>query len=105
MHGECRLPKRKRHTILFLAETALQGVNLVCYIAPNIYLLFNPFAFYSRVVSWCGWVRWTCWNSVSLPALLVGLPAFEIFATRASMHLYSLHLAMSQRNVRVLFDV
>ena len=76
MHGECRLPKRKRHTILFLAETALQGVNLVCYIAPNIYLLFNPFAFYSRVVSWCGWVRWTCWNSVSLPALLVGLASF-----------------------------
>ncbi|DBA74568.1 TPA: hypothetical protein ACH3X2_009443 [Trebouxia sp. C0005] len=30
------LPKRKRHTVLFLTETALQGVNLVCYIAPSV---------------------------------------------------------------------
>lgn len=101
MHGECRLPKRKRHTVLFLTETALQGVNLVCYMAPNIYLLCKPFAFYSRVVSWCGWVRWTCWNTVSLHGLLVCLQALKTLPgwPQAYMHMYSLHFQISRCNV------
>ena len=63
--GPCRDPKFKRLTILFLAEAAVQGVNLVCYILPNLYLLCNPSGFYSPLINWCGWLRWTCWNTVS----------------------------------------
>ncbi|KAL0038251.1 hypothetical protein WJX79_010181 [Trebouxia sp. C0005] len=55
---------RKRVTILFMVEAAVQGINLVCYIIPNVYLLHNPSHFYSVVVNWCGWVRWTCWNTL-----------------------------------------
>ena len=48
-----------------MVEAAVQGINLVCYIIPNVYLLCNPSHFYSIVVNWCGWVRWTYWNTVS----------------------------------------
>jgi len=98
MHGEYRLPKRKRHTVLFLTETALQGINLLCYIAPNIYLLCKPFAFYSTVVCCCGWARWTCWNTVSLPAVLVCLQAFKTLLGWPKA-MYSLHFQFSQYNV------
>lgn len=65
MESSCRKPKRKRHTVLFLTETALQGINTLAYIAPNIYVLCAPDHFLSPAIYWCGWVRWTCWNTVS----------------------------------------
>ena len=65
LRDACRKAKRKRYTDLFLMETAVQWLNLVAYITPNIYLLCNTYAFDSSVVFWCGWVRWTCWNTVS----------------------------------------
>lgn len=61
----CRTPRSKRLTCLFLIETALQAVNLVFYISPNVYALCKPFGFfYSAFISWCRWARWTCWNTV-----------------------------------------
>ena len=60
----CRKAKRKRYTDLFLIETFVQWVNLVFYVMPNIYLLCKAYAFHSPVVYWCGWARWTCWNTV-----------------------------------------
>ncbi|DBA92558.1 TPA: hypothetical protein ACH3X1_002782 [Trebouxia sp. C0004] len=47
-----------------MVEAAVQGINLVCYIIPNVYLLRDPSHFYSMVLNWCGWVRWTCWNTL-----------------------------------------
>ncbi len=63
-----RKVRRKRNATLFFIEAAVQSVNLVFYIVPNIYLLKEPCYFFGRVVFWCGWVRWTCWNTVSATA-------------------------------------
>lgn len=62
----CRKTRRKRNAILFFAEGAVQWLNLVFWVAPNIYLLLNPCRFLGKPILWCGWVRWTCWNTVSL---------------------------------------
>ena len=62
----CRKVRRKRNATLFFIEAAVQSVNLVFYILPNIYLLKEPCYFFGRVVFWCGWGRWTCWNTVSV---------------------------------------
>ncbi len=64
----CRKVRRKRNATLFFIEAAVQSVNLVFYIVPNIYLLKEPCYFFGHVVFWCGWVRWTCWNTVSATA-------------------------------------
>ncbi|DBA97089.1 hypothetical protein WJX77_003952 [Trebouxia sp. C0004] len=58
--------RRKRNATLFSIEAAVQSVNLVFYIVPNIYLLKEPCYFFGPVVFWCGWVRWTCWNILFL---------------------------------------
>lgn len=54
-----------------------RGINLVCYIIPNVYLLHNPSHFYSVVVNWCGWVRWTCWNTVSSIQCVICVNAYS----------------------------
>lgn len=80
----CRAAARKRLTFLFMVEAAVQGINLVCYIIPNIYLLRNPSHFYSIVVNWCGWIRWTCWNTVSSIHCVICINAYPISALSAS---------------------
>ncbi len=67
-----------------MVEAAVQGINLVCYIIPNIYLLRNPSHFYSIVVNWCGWIRWTCWNTVSSIHCVICINAYPISALVAS---------------------
>ena len=80
----CRAAARKRLTFLFMVEAAVQGINLVCYIIPNIYLLRNPSHFYSIVVNWCGWIRWTCWNTVSSIHCVICINAYPLSALSAS---------------------
>ena len=64
--AHCRTPRRKRNAILFFTEAAVQWLNLIFYILPNAYLLIKPCKWGSPFVFWCGWIRWTCWNTVSL---------------------------------------
>ena len=64
----CRKVRRKRNATLFFIEAAVQSVNLVFYIVPNIYILKRPCYFFGHVIFWCGWVRWTCWNTVRPPS-------------------------------------
>ncbi|KAA6426189.1 MAG: hypothetical protein FRX49_04041 [Trebouxia sp. A1-2] len=56
--------RRKRNATLFFIEAAVQWVNLLFYIVSNAYLLKEPCYFFGRVVFWCGWIRWTCWNTL-----------------------------------------
>ena len=65
---DCRKVRRKRNATLFFIEAAVQSVNLVFYIVPNIYILKRPCYFFGHVIFWCGWVRWTCWNTVRPPS-------------------------------------
>ena len=60
-----RKTRRKRNATLFFIEGAVQWLNLVFWVIPNVYLVVKPCYLLSRVVFWCGWVRWTCWNTVS----------------------------------------
>ena len=61
-----RQARRKRHATLFLTEAAVQLVNLLCYIIPNCSQLQHPCQWNFPLFKWCGWIRWTCWNTVSL---------------------------------------
>ena len=61
-----RKTRRKRNATLFFIEGAVQWLNLVFWVTPNMYLVVKPCYFLSHVVFWCGWVRWTCWNTVRL---------------------------------------
>ena len=62
-----RLGRRKRIAILHTIETATQFVNLVFYLAPNVYVLLNPCdIFVKNFLYWAGFVRWTCFNTVRL---------------------------------------
>lgn len=61
-----RKTRRKRNATLFFIEGTVQWLNLVFWVAPNIYLLVKPCYYLANVIFWCGWVRWTCWNTVSL---------------------------------------
>ena len=63
----CRRPRQKRNAILFFTEAAVQCLNLTFYLIPNLYLLFRPCHELMPIIFWCGWVRWTCWNTVSPP--------------------------------------
>ena len=76
----CRKVRRKRNATLFFIEAAVQSVNLVFYIVPNIYLLKEPCYFFGHVIFWCGWVRWTCWNTVSVTAYMSVL-IFAVFVS------------------------
>lgn len=60
-----RQAKRWRHTLLFLVELAVQWLNLVFYIVPNVYLLLHRCEFLVEIFKWCGWLSWTCWNTVT----------------------------------------
>lgn len=60
-----RQAKRWRHTLLFLVELAVQWLNLLFYIMPNVYLLLHRCEFFADIFKWCGWLSWTCWNTVS----------------------------------------
>ena len=51
---------------LHAVEAAVQWVNLVFYLAPNAYVLSNPCKVQTPFILVCGFVRWTCWNTVSL---------------------------------------
>ena len=62
----CRTPRQKRSAILFFIEAAVQSVNLLFYLVPNAYILTNTCLQQVPLVFWSGWVRWTCWNTVSL---------------------------------------
>ncbi len=59
-----REAKRKRLAMLFGLEGAVQWLNLVFYVIPNIWLLFKPCYYFSPVITICAWVRWSCWNTV-----------------------------------------
>lgn len=59
-----RKPRQKRIAILFFTEAAVQCVNLTCYLIPNAYLLRNYCNEQAPLIFYCGWVRWTCWNTV-----------------------------------------
>ena len=61
----------KRNAMLFFIEGAVQWLNLVFWVVPNVYLLVNPCYFYGGAIFWCGWARWTCWNTVSFAASLL----------------------------------
>jgi len=61
-----RTPRQKRSAILFFTEAAVQSVNLLFYLVPNAYILTNTCLQQTPLVFWSGWVRWTCWNTVSL---------------------------------------
>ena len=60
-----RKTRRKRSAAFLYVEGAVQWLNLVFWVVPNIYLLLKPCYFLGPVVFWCGWVRWTCWNTVT----------------------------------------
>lgn len=60
----CRKARRKRHTVLFLVEVMVQWLNLAFYITPNVYLLLHRCLFLFPAFKWCGWLSWTCWNTV-----------------------------------------
>ena len=60
-----RQAKRWRGTVLFLVELAVQWLNLVFYIMPNVYLLLHRCEFLVEIFKWCGWLSWTCWNTVT----------------------------------------
>ena len=64
VHALFRKTRRKRNATLFFIEGAVQWLNLVFYVIPNIYLVIKPCYWISHVIFWCGWVRWTCWNTV-----------------------------------------
>ncbi len=61
-----RALRQKRSAILFFIEAAVQRVNLLFYLVPNAYILTNTCLQQAPIVFWSGWVRWTCWNTVSL---------------------------------------
>lgn len=60
----CRTHRRKRNVILFFLEGAVQWVNLVFYLAPNVHLFYSPCQLFAPFTLWAGFVRWTCWNTV-----------------------------------------
>ncbi len=60
-----RKPRQKRNAILFFMEAAVQCLNLTFYLIPNTYILCRPCHQLTPLVFWSGWVRWTCWNTVS----------------------------------------
>lgn len=68
-----RLGRRKRIAILHTIEIGTQFVNLVFYLAPNVYVLLNPCDIFTKnFIYWAGFVRWTCFNTVKtcLPACI-----------------------------------
>ena len=67
----CRSTRRKRNATLFFIEGTVQWLNLVFWVVPNVYLLVNPCYFLGQLIFWCGWARWTCWNTVSFAATLL----------------------------------
>ena len=63
-----RKPRQKRNAILFFSEAAVQCLNLLFYLLPNIYVLRQPCDQLAAFIFWSGWVRWSCWNTVRLNA-------------------------------------
>ena len=41
-------------------------VNLISCMLPNIYLLHDKCAIFSKIIHWSAWAQWTCWNTVRL---------------------------------------
>lgn len=60
-----RWPRRKRILTLHAVEAMVQLINLVFYLAPNVYVVRNPCDVETTFILVCGFVQWTCWNTVS----------------------------------------
>ncbi|GAB4817729.1 hypothetical protein N2152v2_004775 [Parachlorella kessleri] len=58
--------RRKKGTILTVAELTVQLVNLVFFLLPNAYVLARSCGWFDSTVLWSGAVRWTCWNTIFL---------------------------------------
>ena len=82
-----RRPRQKRNATLFFTEAAVQCLNLLFYLLPNIYVLRQPCNQLAPFVFWSGWVRWTCWNLVCLMS-----PQADAFASAyAGMAVWHIH--------------
>lgn len=58
--------RRKRLAGMAGLELSLALVNSIFYLAPNAFLLAHECRWFSGVVVWCAFVRWTMWNSIFL---------------------------------------
>ena len=61
----CRKSRQRKSAILFFTEAAVQSLNLLSYLIPNVYIYTDYCLIQAPLTFWCGWVRWTCWNTVS----------------------------------------
>ncbi|KAL4431080.1 hypothetical protein ABPG75_006336 [Micractinium tetrahymenae] len=55
--------RRRRLATLAGAELALQLFSALFFLAPNAYLLTDECGWFSSLIAWSAFVRWTCWNS------------------------------------------
>jgi len=67
----CRLrrhwsSRRYRTTVVLLAETISQIINLCFFILPNAYVLAKPCGWRDPVVLWSSFVSFSCWNTLFL---------------------------------------
>ena len=66
-----RLTRVRVSATVLALEAIVQWINLVFYLAPNVYVLRNPCNILTAAVYTSGFVQWSCWNTVSLPTLLL----------------------------------
>lgn len=71
--GVCRKHRQKRNVTLIMLEAILQWLNLIFFVLPNAFLVANPCYLIADVWYWFGFVRWTCWNSVSCLCLCMAV--------------------------------
>lgn len=62
-----RKHRRRRISILVMAELGVQIFNLAWYVIPNAALVAAPCSgIFKWLIGAAAGVRWTCWNTVSL---------------------------------------
>ena len=76
----CRLrrqwsDRRYKTTVVLMAETISQIINLIVFILPNAYVLARPCGWRDPIVLWCNFVSFSCWNTLFLVLVVRICPA------------------------------
>ena len=80
-----RLTRVRVSATVLAMEATVQWINLVFYLAPNVYVLRNPCNILTAPVYTSGFVQWSCWNTVSMLSVCPSVCLFVRPSVRAPM--------------------
>lgn len=63
--AQCRKHRQQRNVTLIAIEGFVHWINLIFFILPNVWILYDHCYFITFLKNWCSIAQWTCWNIVS----------------------------------------